>query len=555
MTDIQIAQQAVPLPIGDIAASCGIDPQYVEQYGRCKAKIDYRLLREQAHRPDGKLILVTAITPTPAGEGKTTTTVGLTDGLRKIGKNAVAALREPSLGPVFGVKGGAAGGGYAQVIPMEDINLHFTGDFHAIGAANNLLAALLDNHIQQGNALGIDVKQIVWKRCVDMNDRQLRYILCGLGGKGNGVPREEGFDITVATEVMAVLCLAENLADLKARLARMIVGYNGHGQPVTAGDLKAAGAMAALLKDAIRPNLAQSLEGTPAIIHGGPFANIAHGCNSVAATKAALRLGDYVVTEAGFGADLGAEKFLDIKCRGSGLRPDAVVIVATVRALKLHGGADKTQLATEDTAALRRGIPNLLRHIENITQVYGLPAVVALNRFTSDTAAELALVQEACAAYGAEVALSEVWEKGSRGGMELACGVLRSLERENHFRFAYDAALPIRDKLLALTQRVYGGRNVAYTEEADREINRLTELGFGGLPVCVAKTQYSLSDDPTKLGAPQDFILTVRKVKVSAGAGFIVALTGDILTMPGLPKTPAAEAIDVDENGVISGLF
>lgn len=554
-TDIQIAQEATLQPIKEVAATIGIEEEDLELYGKYKAKISDELIARSHNNPDGKLILVTAINPTPAGEGKTTTTVGLADGMRRLGKNTVVALREPSLGPVFGVKGGAAGGGYAQVIPMEDINLHFTGDFHAIGAANNLLAAMLDNHIQQGNILDIDVRRITWKRCVDMNDRQLRYILCGLGGKGNGVPREEGFDITVATEVMAVLCLAENLADLKARLARMIVGYNGHGQPVTAGDLKAAGAMAALLKDAIRPNLAQSLEGTPAIIHGGPFANIAHGCNSVAATKAALRLGDYVVTEAGFGADLGAEKFLDIKCRGSGLRPDAVVIVATVRALKLHGGADKTQLATEDTAALRRGIPNLLRHIENITQVYGLPAVVALNRFTSDSAAELALVQEACAAYGAEVALSEVWEKGSRGGMELACGVLRALERENHFRFAYDAALPIRDKLLALTQSVYGGRNVAYTEEADREINRLTELGFGGLPVCVAKTQYSLSDDPTKLGAPQDFILTVRKVKVSAGAGFIVALTGDILTMPGLPKTPAAEAIDVDENGVISGLF
>ena len=447
LSDIEIAQSCTPKPITEIARTAGVDEKYLELYGNVKAKVDYALLRE-VQKPDGKLVLVTAINPTPAGEGKTTTTVGLADGLRKLGQNAMVALREPSMGPVFGVKGGAAGGGWAQVIPMEDINLHFTGDFHAIGAANNLLAAMVDNHIYQGNAL--DIQQVTWRRCVDMNDRQLRYILCGLGGKGNGVPREEGFDITVATEVMAVLCLAENLADLKARLARMIVGYNGHGQPVTAGDLKAAGAMAALLKDAIRPNLAQSLEGTPAIIHGGPFANIAHGCNSVAATKAALRLGDYVVTEAGFGADLGAEKFLDIKCRGSGLRPDAVVIVATVRALKLHGGADKTQLATEDTAALRRGIPNLLRHIENITQVYGLPAVVALNRFTSDSAAELALVQEACAAYGAEVALSEVWEKCSRGGMELACGVLRALEQENHFRFAYDAALPIRDKLLAL---------------------------------------------------------------------------------------------------------
>ena len=509
-TDIEIAQSCPLLPITAIGAKLGLTEEQLECYGRYKAKL---LPSATVGKPQtGKLILVTAINPTAAGEGKTTTSIGLADSLSALGKKTVLALREPSLGPVFGLKGGATGGGWAQVAPMEDINLHFTGDFHAIGAANNLLAAMVDNHIYQGNAL--DIQQVTWRRCVDMNDRQLRYILCGLGGKGNGVPREEGFDITVATEVMA-----------------------------------------ALLKDAIRPNLAQSLEGTPAIIHGGPFANIAHGCNSVAATKAALRLGDYVVTEAGFGADLGAEKFLDIKCRRAGLRPDAVVIVATVRALKLHGGADKTQLATEDTTALRRGLPNLLRHIENITQVYGLPAVVALNRFTSDTAAELALVQEACAVYGAEVALSEVWEKGSRGGMGLACGVLRALEQENHFRFAYDAALPIRDKLLALTQSVYGGRNVAYTEEADREINRLTELGFGGLPVCVAKTQYSLSDDPTKLGAPQDFILTVRKVKVSAGAGFIVALTGDILTMPGLPKTPAAEAIDVDENGVISGLF
>ena len=550
-TDIEIAQSCTLLPITAIGAKLGLTEEQLECYGRYKAKL---LPSATAGKPQtGKLILVTAINPTAAGEGKTTTSIGLADSLSALGKKTVLALREPSLGPVFGLKGGATGGGWAQVAPMEDITLRFTGDFHAIGAANNLLAAMVDNHIYQGNAL--DIQQVTWRRCVDMNDRQLRYILCGLGGKGNGVPREEGFDITVATEVMAVLCLAEDLTDLKARLARMIVGYNGHGQPVTAGDLKAAGAMAALLKDAIRPNLAQSLEGTPAIIHGGPFANIAHGCNSVAATKAALRLGDYVVTEAGFGADLGAEKFLDIKCRRAGLRPDAVVIVATVRALKLHGGADKTQLAAEDTTALRRGLPNLLRHIENITQVYGLPAVVALNRFTSDSATELALVQEACAAYGAEVALSEVWEKGSRGGMELAHGVLRALEQENHFRFAYDAALPIRDKLLALTQRIYGGRNVAYTEEAAREISRLTELGFGGLPVCVAKTQYSLSDDPTKLGAPQDFILTVRKVKVSAGAGFIVALTGDILTMPGLPKTPAAEAIDVDENGVISGLF
>ena len=553
LSDIEIAQAAKMQPITEIAANLGLQGEDVIPYGHYKAKLNHKLAK--ADKPEGKLILVTAISPTPAGEGKTTTSVGLADAMNALGKKTMLCLREPSLGPVFGIKGGAAGGGYAQVVPMEDINLHFTGDIHAIGAANNLLAAMLDNHIQQGNALGIDVKQITWKRCVDMNDRQLRHIIDGIGGKMQGVPREDGFDITVASEVMAVLCLASGITDLKERLGRMIVAYTYDGKPVTAHDLKAEGAMTALLKDALKPNLVQTLEGTPTLIHGGPFANIAHGCNSVAATKAALRLGDYVVTEAGFGADLGAEKFLDIKCRRAGLRPDAVVIVATVRALKLHGGADKTQLATEDTTALRRGLPNLLRHIENITQVYGLPAVVALNRFTSDTAAELALVQEACAVYGAEVALSEVWEKGSRGGMELACGVLRALEQENHFCFAYDAALPIRDKLLALTQRIYGGRNVAYTEEADREINRLTELGFGGLPVCVAKTQYSLSDDPKKLGAPQDFILTVRKVKVSAGAGFIVALTGDILTMPGLPKTPAAEAIDVDENGVISGLF
>ena len=552
-SDIEIAQEAKMKPITEIAASLGLADEDVIPYGRYKAKINHRLIHKASRQ--GKMVLVTAISPTPAGEGKTTTSVGLADAMNALGKKTMLCLREPSLGPVFGVKGGAAGGGYAQVVPMEDINLHFTGDLHAIGTANNLLAAMIDNSIQQGNPLNIDPRRITWKRCMDMNDRQLRFIVDGLGGKVNGTPREDGFDITVASEVMAIFCLATSISDLKERLSKIVCAYTYDGKPVTAGEIGAAGAMTALLKDALDPNLVQTLENNPAIIHGGPFANIAHGCNSVAATKAALRLGDYVVTEAGFGADLGAEKFLDIKCRRAGLRPDAVVIVATVRALKLHGGADKTQLATEDTAALRRGLPNLLRHIENITQVYGLPAVVALNRFTTDTAAELALVQEACAAYGAEVALSEVWEKGSRGGMELAHGVLRSLERENHFRFAYDAALPIRDKLLALTQRIYGGHNVAYTEEADREINRLTELGFGGLPVCVAKTQYSLSDDPTKLGAPQDFILTVRKVKVSAGAGFIVALTGDILTMPGLPKTPAAEAIDVDENGVISGLF
>ena len=552
-SDIEIAQEAKMKPITEIAASLGLADEDVIPYGRYKAKINHRLIHKASKQ--GKMVLVTAISPTPAGEGKTTTSVGLADAMNALGKKTMLCLREPSLGPVFGVKGGAAGGGYAQVVPMEDINLHFTGDLHAIGTANNLLAAMIDNSIQQGNPLNIDPRRITWKRCMDMNDRQLRFIVDGLGGKVNGTPREDGFDITVASEVMAIFCLASSISDLKERLSRIVCAYTYDGKPVTAGQIGAAGAMTALLKDALDPNLVQTLENNPAIIHGGPFANIAHGCNSVAATKAALRLGDYVVTEAGFGADLGAEKFLDIKCRRAGLRPDAVVIVATVRALKLHGGADKTQLATEDTAALRRGLPNLLRHIENITQVYGLPAVVALNRFTSDSAAELALVQEACAVYGAEVALSEVWEKGSRGGMELAHGVLRALEQENHFRFAYDAALPIRDKLLALTQRIYGGHNVAYTEEADREINRLTELGFGGLPVCVAKTQYSLSDDPKKLGAPQDFILTVRKVKVSAGAGFIVALTGDILTMPGLPKTPAAEAIDVDENGVISGLF
>ena len=548
-TDIEIAQSCTLLPITAIGAKLGLTEEQLECYGRYKAKL---LPSATAGKPQtGKLILVTAINPTAAGEGRPPPALGWRTACRRWGKDG-AGSAGAALGPVFGLKGGATGGGWAQVAPMEDINLHFTGDFHAIGAANNLLAAMVDNHIYQGNAL--DIQQVTWRRCVDMNDRQLRYILCGLGARKRRT-REEGFDITVATEVMAVLCLAENLADLKARLARMIVGYNGHGQPVTAGDLKAAGAMAALLKDAIRPNLAQSLEGTPAIIHGGPFANIAHGCNSVAATKAALRLGDYVVTEAGFGADLGAEKFLDIKCRGSGLRPDAVVIVATVRALKLHGGADKTQLATEDTAALRRGIPNLLRHIENITQVYGLPAVVALNRFTSDTAAELALVQEACAAYGAGGGPIGGVGRRARGGMELACGVLRSLERENHFRFAYDAALPHSGQAAGLTQSGLRWPQCGLYRGGRPGDQPPDGLGFGGLPVCVAKTQYSLSDDPTKLGAPQDFILTVRKVKVSAGAGFIVALTGDILTMPGLPKTPAAEAIDVDENGVISGLF
>ena len=555
MTDIQIAQQAVPLPIGDIAASCGIDPQYVEQYGRSKAKIDYRLLREQAHRPDGKLILVTAITPTPAGEGKTTTTVGLTDGLRKIGKNAVAALREPSLGPVFGVKGGAAGGDYAQVIPMEDINLHFTGDFHAIGAANNLLAALLDNHIQQGNALGIDVKQVVWKRCVDMNDRQLRHVIDGLGGKMQGVPREDGFDITVASEVMAVLCLASDITDLKARLGRMIVAYTFDGRPVTAHDLKAEGAMAALLKDALKPNLVQTLEHSPAFIHGGPFANIAHGCNSVTATRMALKLGDYVITEAGFGADLGAEKFLDITCRKAGLRPDAVVIVATVRALKHHGGAEKGRLGEENLEALERGLPNLLKHIENITVKFGLPAVVAVNRFPTDTEAELALVRSKCAEAGANVALSEVWAKGGEGGLELAREVLRLTEEPNRFTMMYEDSLPLKEKIAAVVREIYNGDGVDFTPAASRELDKLEALGFGHLPVCMAKTQYSLSDNPALLGWPSGFRVTVRGVRLAAGAGFVVVLTGDIMTMPGLPKVPAAEAIDVDENGKISGLF
>ena len=557
MTDIQIAQQAVPLPIGDIAASCGIDPQYVEQYGRCKAKIDYRLLREQAHRPDGKLILVTAITPTPAGEGKTTTTVGLTDGLRKIGKNAVAALREPSLGPVFGVKGGAAGGGYAQVIPMEDINLHFTGDFHAIGAANNLLAALLDNHIQQGNALGIDVKQIVWKRCVDMNDRQLRHVIDGLGGKMQGVPREDGFDITVASEVMAVLCLASDITDLKARLGRMIVAYTFDGRPVTAHDLKAEGAMAALLKDALKPNLVQTLEHSPAFIHGGPFANIAHGCNSVTATRMALKLGDYAVTEAGFAADLGAEKFFDIKCRLSGLRPSAVVIVATVRALKYHGGVPKAELGREDLSALEKGLPNLLHHVNTIRNTFHLPCVVAINAFPTDTAVELRLVEDKCRALGVNAVLSEVWAKGGEGGRALAQEVVRLCDQPQlaPFSFAYPDNASLAYKLNAIVGRVYGGAQAVLTPAAQKQLQRLTELGFGDLPVCMAKTQYSLSDDPTLLGAPTGFTVTVRSLRVSAGAGFIVAYTGDIMTMPGLPRVPAAEKIDVDENGVITGLF
>ena len=553
-SDIEIAQEAKPLPITDIADACGMDGAYIEQYGRYKAKIDNRFLKE-TNRPDGKLVLVTAITPTPAGEGKTTTTVGLADGLRRIGRNAVVALREPSLGPVFGIKGGAAGGGYAQVVPMEDINLHFTGDFHAIGAANNLLAAMLDNHIQQGNALGIDVKRITWRRCVDMNDRQLRSIVDGLGGRMQGMPREDGFDITVASEVMAVLCLASDIPDLKARLGRIVVGYTYDDAPVTAADLKAAGAMAALLKDALKPNLVQTLEHTPALIHGGPFANIAHGCNSVTATRMALKLGDYAITEAGFGADLGAEKFLDIKCRMAGLKPDAVVVVATVRALKHHGGAARAELGREDLAALERGLPNLLQHVDNIKNVFGLPCVVAINAFPTDTAAELRLVEEKCRELGVSVALSEVWAKGGAGGTALAEEVVRLCEQPSDFRYSYALGGSIEEKLETICRRIYHADGVVLTPAAQKQARRLTELGFGELPICMAKTQYSFSDDPSLLGAPRGFTVTVRNLKVSAGAGFLVALTGDIMTMPGLPKVPAAERIDVDENGRISGLF
>ena len=553
-SDIEIAQEAKPLPITDIADACGMDGAYIEQYGRYKAKIDNRFLKE-TNRPDGKLVLVTAITPTPAGEGKTTTTVGLADGLRRIGRNAVVALREPSLGPVFGIKGGAAGGGYAQVVPMEDINLHFTGDFHAIGAANNLLAAMLDNHIQQGNALGIDVKRITWRRCVDMNDRQLRSIVDGLGGRMQGVPREDGFDITVASEVMAVLCLASDIPDLKARLGRIVVGYTYDDAPVTAADLKAAGAMAALLKDALKPNLVQTLEHTPALIHGGPFANIAHGCNSVTATRMALKLGDYAITEAGFGADLGAEKFLDIKCRMAGLKPDAVVVVATVRALKHHGGAARAELGREDLAALERGLPNLLQHVDNIKNVFGLPCVVAINAFPTDTAAELRLVEEKCRELGVSVALSEVWAKGGAGGTALAEEVVRLCEQPSDFRYSYALGGSIEEKLETICRRIYHADGVVLTPAAQKQARRLTELGFGELPICMAKTQYSFSDDPSLLGAPRGFTVTVRNLKVSAGAGFLVALTGDIMTMPGLPKVPAAERSDVDENGRISGLF
>ena len=554
LSDIEIAQSTQMKHIRDIAKVAGVDEKYLEQYGNYKAKVDYTLLND-SDRKNGKLILVTAITPTPAGEGKTTTTIGLADGLKRIGKNVVVALREPSLGPVFGIKGGAAGGGYAQVVPMEDINLHFTGDFHAIGAANNLLAAMLDNHIYQGNALGIDPRRITWKRCVDMNDRQLRFITDGLGGRVNGTPREDGYDITVASEIMAVFCLASSMSDLKERLSRIIVGYTYDEKPVTAGDLKAVGAMAALLKDAIKPNLVQTLEGTPAFVHGGPFANIAHGCNSVIATKMAMKLGDYAVTEAGFGADLGAEKFLDIKCRMAGLNPDAVVMVATVRALKMHGGVQKSELGAENLEALERGIPNLLRHVSNIKNVYKLPCVVAVNRFPTDTDAEIELVIEKCKSLGVNVVLSTVWAEGGLGGEALAREVVKLCEEKNDFSFSYSDDMAIAEKIKAVVTRVYGGKDVNITPQAQKQIAQLEALGFGSCPICIAKTQYSFSDDPTKLGAPEDFTVTVRQVKVSAGAGFVVVLTGDIMTMPGLPKVPAAERIDVDDNGKISGLF
>ena len=552
--DIEIAQAAEPKPIYEVARLAEIDEKYIEPYGKTKAKIDLSFLGECKARK-GKLILVTAITPTPAGEGKTTTTIGLGDGLRRIGKKAVLALREPSLGTVFGIKGGATGGGHAQVIPMEDINLHFTGDFHAIGAANNLLAAMLDNHIYQGNALGIDPRKITWKRCVDMNDRQLRSVIDGIGGMTGGVPREDGYDITVASEIMAVFCLATSIKNLKERLSKIIVGYTYDDKPVTAGDLKAAGAMAALLKDALRPNLVQTLEGTPAIVHGGPFANIAHGCNSVIATETALRLGDYAVTEAGFGADLGAEKFFDIKCRAAGFEPSAVVIVATVRALKMHGGAEKNELSEENITALEKGMPNLLRHVANIKNVYGLPCVVAVNRFPTDTEAELSVVIDECRKLGVNVVLSEVWAKGGEGGEALAREVVRLCDEKSRFDFAYSLDRTIKEKIDQIVKRVYGGDGISISPNAEKQIKKLETLGFGSLPVCIAKTQYSFSDDPKKLGAPEHFTVTVKNVKVSAGAGFIVALTGDIMTMPGLPKIPAAENIDVDENGKISGLF
>lgn len=555
LSDIEIAQACQMKPITEIASAAGVDEKYIEQYGKYKAKIDLSLLADRAGK-DGKLVLVTAMTPTPAGEGKTTTTIGLADGLKRIGRNVTVALREPSLGPVFGVKGGAAGGGYAQVVPMEDINLHFTGDFHAIGAANNLLAAMIDNHIHQGNALGIDSRRITWKRCVDMNDRQLRFVVDGLGGKANGVPREDGYDITVASEIMAVLCLSSSISDLKQRLARIIVGYTYNDEPVTCGQLKAAGAMTALLKDALKPNLVQTLEGTPAFVHGGPFANIAHGCNSVTATRLSLCMSDYTVTEAGFGADLGAEKFLDIKCRMAGLTPSAVVVVATIRALKMHGGVPKTELGTENLDALAKGLPNLLRHVSNIKNVYKLPCVVAVNRFPTDTDAEIEEVIRECRALGVNTVLSTVWADGGKGGEALAREVIRLCEEDKgDFTFSYELDIPIEKKIEAVVKKIYGGDGVEFSSAAKKQLKRLEQLGFGNLPVCIAKTQYSFSDDPTLLGAPTGFTVTVKNVKVSAGAGFIVVLTGDIMTMPGLPKSPAAERIDVDENGRITGLF
>ncbi len=555
-SDIEIAQEAKMLPISEIAKAAGVDENYLEMYGKYKAKVDYNILNDMKDRENGKLILVTAINPTPAGEGKTTVSVGLGDALKKIGKNVIIALREPSLGPVFGVKGGAAGGGYAQLVPMEDINLHFTGDIHAVTTANNLIAAMLDNHIQQGNSLGIDVKRIVWKRCLDMNDRQLRFIVDGLGGKANGVPREDGFDISVASEIMAILCLSADIDDLKARVARIVVAYTYDGKPVTAGDIKAQGAVAALMKDALKPNLVQTLEHTPAFVHGGPFANIAHGCNSVMATKIALKLGDYVVTEAGFGADLGAEKFLDIKCRQSGLKPDAVVVVATARALKLHGGVPKSDLNNENLDAIEKGIPNLLKHVENMKNVYGLPTVVSINRFPTDTEAELALIEKKCKEIGANVKLTEVWGKGGDGGTELAKEVVRLIDEEkSDFRFSYEDDLTIREKIEAIAKKIYGADGVDFINKSGQEIDTIESLGFKNVPVCIAKTQYSLSDDASKLGRPEGFRISIRSAKISAGAGFVVALAGDIMTMPGLPKVPAAENIDVDSTGKITGLF
>lgn len=553
-SDIEIAQCTELKHIREIATIAGIPEEYLDYYGKYKAKIDLKLLEKNKSK-QGKLVLVTAINPTPAGEGKTTTTIGLADGLKKLNKNVIVALREPSLGPVFGVKGGAAGGGYAQIAPMEDINLHFTGDFHAIGAANNLLAAMLDNHIFQGNSLGIDPNKITWRRAVDMNDRQLRNIEDGLGGGKNGVPRKDGFDITVASEIMAILCLSTSISDLKDRISKIIVGYTFDDKPITAGDLKAQGAMAALLKEAIKPNLVQTLEGTPAIVHGGPFANIAHGCNSVLATKIAMSLGDYAITEAGFGADLGAEKFLDIKCRLANLKPSCVVIVATIRALKMHGGMEKQELSHENLEALKKGIPNLLRHISNITNVYKLPAVVAINKFETDTENEINLLTNECKALGVNVVLSDVWANGGNGGIDLAKEVINLCEKDNDFSFSYDTNLSIKEKINAVVTKIYGGKSTVYTEDAEKEIAKLENLGFSSLPVCIAKTQYSFSDDATKLGAPEDFTVTVRNVKVSSGAGFIVVLTGNILTMPGLPKVPAAEGIDINDNGIITGLF